>query len=472
MKKQWLLILVGSLIVLTSCMNEANDPKAKYVFLFIGDGMGISQVYSTELYLASVNGNKQTNNLNLSKFPVQSYMTTYSSNSWITCSSASGTALASGFKTNNGVLGKDSSLTINFETIAEKAKLAGFKVGILSSVGINHATPASFYAHQNSRGMYYDIAMELPVSNFDYFGGGGFMSAKGKGEKQSDAYENAEKLGYTYIHSKEAIQNIKNGNEKVLAVNPFLLSNAEFAWEIDNVKESVSLAEFTKKGIEVVNNPKGFFMMVEGGKIDWACHANDGAASIKEVLAFDSAIAEALEFYKMHPDETLIIVTADHETGGMIIGNENEPNLGLLKNQNISAQEFGRLLVNVQQTNPKATFEQLLELVQQHFGLGDASKGLALSAKEIALLKKAYDETFAGTKGLNPDKEYLDINANKTIPDIAVYLLNHKAGISWTSNDHSATPVPVRVIGQGQQYFTVPIDNTDIPKIIAKVMGL
>jgi alkaline phosphatase len=453
-------------------MNKANEPKAKYVFLFIGDGMGISQVYSTELYLASLNGNRQTNNLNMSKFPVQSYMTTYSSNSWITCSSASGTAMASGFKTNNGVLGKDSTLTINFESIAEKAKLAGYKVGILSSVGINHATPASFYAHQNSRGMYYDIAMELPVSNFDFFGGGGFITPKGKGENQPDAYENAEKSGYTYIHSKESIQNIKKGSEKVLAVNPFLLSKAEFAWEIDNAKESISLAEFTRKGIELIDNPKGFFMMIEGGKIDWACHANDGAASVKEVLAFDMAVAEALQFYKMHPDETLIIVTADHETGGMIIGNENEPNLGLLMNQNVSAQEFGRLLVNVQQTNPKATFEQIMELVQQHFGLGSDSKGLALSAMEIAMLKKAFDETFDGSKGLDPDKEYLDISANKTIPDVAVYLLNHKAGISWASNDHSATEVPVRVIGPGQQYFTAPIDNTDIPKIIAKLMGL
>jgi len=472
MKKQWLFFLVGTFIALTSCMSEANEPKAKYVFLFIGDGMGTTQVYSAELYLASLNGNRKTDNLNFSKFPVQSHMTTYSSDSWITCSSASGTALATGFKTNNGVLGKDSSLTINFETVAEKAKKAGFKVGILSSVGINHATPASFYAHQNSRNMYYEIALDLPLSNFDYFGGGGFMTPKGKDEQLPDAYENAEKAGYTYVHSLEAIQQIKNGNDKILAVNPFLLNKAEFAWEIDGVKESVSLAEFTKKGIEVVNNPKGFFMMVEGGKIDWACHANDGAASVREVLAFEAAVAEAVNFYKLHPDETLIIVTADHETGGMILGNENEPNLGLLKNQNISAQEFGRLLVNVQQSNPKATFEQILELVQQHFGLGDASKGLSLSTKEMALLEKAFNETFNGSKGLDPDKEYLDINANKTIPDIAVYLLNRKAGISWTSNDHSATPVPVRVIGQGQQYFTAPIDNSDIPKIISKVMGL
>ncbi|HAN00252.1 MAG TPA: alkaline phosphatase [Marinilabiliales bacterium] len=472
MKKFLVAFTAGLMLVFVSCTTQHQEPKAKYVFLFIGDGMGATQVYSTELYLSALNDVRSTTNLNLSKLSIQSYMTTYSANSWITCSSASGTALASGNKTNNGVLGKDSSLTVKFETVAEKAKKAGFKVGILSSVGINHATPASFYAHQNKRSMYYEIASELPLSNFDYFGGGGFISPKGKDGQQPDAYELAAQAGYQYLHTAESIKNIKAGDRKVLAVNPVLLSNGEFAWEIDKNKESISLAEFTRKGIEVVDNPKGFFMMVEGGKIDWACHANDAAASIHEVLAFDKAVAEAIKFYNQHPDETLIIVTADHETGGMMIGNGVEPNLRLLENQKTSVQEFGRILVQFQQTNPKATFEQVMELIGRYFGLGDASKGLGLTSEELAQFKESFQKTFDGGKGLDPDKDYLEQETDISIPSLAVAILNKKAGIGWTSFDHSATPVPVRVMGQGQNYFVSSIDNTDIPKIMGKMMGL
>ncbi len=472
MKKFIIASVAVWMLIFTGCSNQPLEPKAKYVFLFIGDGMGTTQVYATELYLSEINNLRSATNLNLSQLPVQSHMTTYSANSWITCSSASGTALASGNKTNNGVLGKDTSLTINFESIAEKAKKAGYKVGILSSVGINHATPASFYAHQNKRNMYYEIAKELPMSNFDYFGGGGFISPRGRNEQNPDTYELAIQAGYQYVNTAEAIQNLRASDQKILAVNPVLLSSSEFAWEIDKVEGSVSLADFTRKGIEVVKNPNGFFMMIEGGKIDWACHSNDAAAEIHEVIAFDKAIAEALEFYKQHPDETLIIVTADHETGGMIIGNNVEPNLKLLENQKASAQEFGKILIQFQQNNPKATFEQVMELIGSYFGLGDSKKGLELTPEELAQFKSAYCSTFDGSKKLNPDKDYLEQELEISIPSLAVATLNRKAGIGWTSFDHSASPVPVRVLGQGQNYFVSTIDNTDIPKIIGKVMGL
>jgi alkaline phosphatase len=472
MRKITRLLFLSFLIGISACTNQANEQKAKYVFLFIGDGMGVNQVYSAQLYKAAQAKQYEPVELNLTQLPVQSYMTTFSANHLVTCSSASGTALASGHKTNNGVLGKDTSLTINYETVAEKAQKLGFKVGILSSVGINHATPASFYAHQNSRGMYYEIAGELPQSNFDYFGGGGFIKPKGKTNDKPDAYQIAVDNGYNYVHTTIGIEALKNGAQKVLAVNPELYDGGEFYWEIDKKEGSVSLAEFTRKGIEVLDNPKGFFMMVEGGKIDWACHSNDAATSIHETLAFDDAVAEALEFYKLHPDETLIIVTADHETGGMILGNGGyDVHMELLANQTISAQEFGREVVDFQQKNPKASFDEVMTLVQKYFGLGNESKGLALSDEELAQFKNVYTQTFKGNKGLNPDKNYLDANDLPTLPDLAISVLNKKAGVGWASTDHSGTPVPVRVIGQGQRNFTQSIDNTDVPKIVAKLMG-
>lgn len=472
MRKLIFLFMLSSLMLASACSNQTAAPKAKYVFLFIGDGMGANQVYSTQLFKAALAGNTEPAELNFTTFPVQAHMTTYAANSLVTCSAASGTALASGHKTNNGVLGKDTSLTISFESIAEKLKKAGFKVGILSSVGINHATPASFYAHQDHRGMYYEIAKELPLSGFDYFGGGGFINPTDRDKSKTDAYQLATEAGYTLANTAEAIDSLKAGDEKVFAVNPGIYPGGDFYWTIDKKEESLSLAHFVKKGIEVLNNPQGFFMMVEGGKIDWACHSNDAATSIHETIDFDKAVAEALAFYQQYPDETLIIVTADHETGGMMVGNGSEVNIGLLQYQNISAQEFGRTLVNFKENNPKASFDEVMALVQSHFGLGDADKGLELSPEEVKLFKDVYAELFKGGKGLNPDKDYLADNESLTLPELALQVLSNKAGISWASNGHSGTPVPVFAIGQGQNYFSSRIDNTDIPKIVGKVMNV
>ena len=138
----------------------------------------------------------------------------------------------------------------------------------------------------------------------------------------------------------------------------------EFYWEIDQKEAAFSLADFTKKGIEVIDNDKGFFMMVEGGKIDWACHGNDGATMIHEVLAFNDAVKEAYEFYKKHPDDTLIIVTADHETGSMYTGINYETHPELLKYQKISVQEFKRKMTELEDTNPELSFKALLKYKQ------------------------------------------------------------------------------------------------------------
>lgn len=197
MKKIVIGLLFISLVIggTTGC-NKESTPKAKYVFFFIGDGMGLNQVYLAELYKASLEGKIGNSPLNLSQLPIQSYMTTYSANHNITCSSASATAMATGYKTNNGVVCKDTSLTIKYETIAEKVKAAGYEVGVLSSVGIDHATPACFYAHQDSRNMYYEISLELAESKFDYFGGGGFHYPTGEEENMTNAYDKASELGY------------------------------------------------------------------------------------------------------------------------------------------------------------------------------------------------------------------------------------------------------------------------------------
>ncbi|WP_158847616.1 alkaline phosphatase [Algibacter sp. L1A34] len=465
-------IMIISMAFFCAIGYSQTKQNVKYVFLFIGDGMGANQVYATEMYLNAKPNEIKADKLLMSSFPVNSNMTNYSASSYVTTSCAAATAMSTGFKTNNGIIGKSPDKKIAYENISQKAKNAGFKVGILSSVMIDHATPASFYAHQDSRNMYYEISMELPNYNIDYFGGGGFHHPKGKKGDQPDSFKNAKKKGYTIADSHKEFNKLKNGDEKIIAINPEMYPSGEFYWAIDKKEGTLSLADFTKKGIEVIDNDKGFFMMVEGGKIDWACHGNDGVSMVHEVLAFNDAIKEAYEFYKQRPDETLIIVTADHETGALSTGINYATHPELLKYQIISVQEFKRKMTELKNTDPKVSFNTILDLVQADFSLGNNDIGLSLDDKELALLKSAYSKQFKGNKKVNADADYLSKTAVKSVGETAAFILNKKAGISWGSGDHSGTPVPVRVIGKGQEEFSEYFDNTDLPKKIEKLMGI
>lgn len=458
--------------LLVAISYSQTETNAKYVFLFIGDGMGVNQIYTTEMFLNANSGEIKVDRLLMNNFPVSSNMTTYSANTFVTGSAAAGTAMATGFKTTNGVLGKSPDHKITYENISVKAKNAGFKVGILSSVMIDHATPASFYAHQNSRNMYYEISMELPNYNIDYFGGGGFHYPKGEDGDQADSYDNAIKHGYTVANSHKEFNKLKNGDEKVFAINPEVYPLGEFHWAIDKKEGALSLADFTKKGIELLDNDKGFFMMIEGGKIDWACHGNDAAAMVHEVLALNDAVKVAYEFYKERPDETLIIITADHETGSMYSGINYAMHPELLKYQKISVQEFKRKMTTLKNSGKNVSFNSLLDIIQADFGLGNKEIGLSLDDEEITLLKIAYEKQFKGNTKVDPDADYLSTDDIKSIAETAAYILNTKAGIGWGTSDHSGMPVPVRAIGAGEEEFSEYFDNTDLPKKIQKVMGI
>lgn len=445
---------------------------AKYVFLFIGDGMGVNQIYSTELFMDAQSGVIKDSKLLMNTFPVSSNMTTYAADTYVPCSSSTGTAMSTGYKTNNGVLCKSPDLSVEYETFSSMAKNEGFKVGIVSSVAIDHATPASFYAHQDARSMYYEISMELPEYDIDYFGGGGFHYSRGKKGKKPDAYKNAVTKGYTIANNAFGFNLLKNGTEKVFAINPVLYPYGEFYWAIDKKEGAFSLADFTAKGIEVLENDKGFFMMVEGGKIDWACHANDAATMVHEVLAFNDAIEVAYEFYKEHADETLIIVTADHETGSMFTGHDYAMNPELLKHQKISSQEFTRVISELKTNKPASTFDDVMALVSDNFGLGIDSVNLTLSAADSAQLQTAYNLEFIEKQVVDADADYLDSSDELTISETAVSILNRKAGIGWGSDDHSGMPVPVRVIGAGQEYFTDYFDNTELRGLMQEAMDI
>ncbi len=473
MKRLFFVLIAIVLVNLTSCNNVNNkqEHEAKYVFLFIGDGMGVNQVYLSELYLAAKNGKDLDEKMLFNQFPVQSRMTTYSYNNLITCSSASATAISTGHKTNNEVVCKSPDLQTNYETLGHKMKQAGYKVGILSTVQINHATPACFYAHQDSRRQYYQIGMQLPDSEIDYFGGGGFRDPQGKKHDQPDAYKNAVDKGYNYVNTAEDFNNLKLGDEKVLAVNPEKYQSGECYWDIDKKQGALPLADFTKKGIELLDNEKGFFMMVEGGKIDWACHINDAGSMANEVLDFNNAIKVAYDFYKKRPNETLIIVTADHETGGLYTGIKGKIKPQLLLLQKESVQEFATKIEQLKAQDTKPTFNTIMALVSETFGIG--TKDLELTEEQLSMLKRAYKWEFdKSNKTKTNTMSFLSMYKNKSVAQVAEHILCEKAGVGWGSLKHTSVPVPVRVIGCGQQYFSKYFDNADIPTLIGKAMQI
>jgi alkaline phosphatase len=293
----------------------------KYVFLFIGDGMGFAHITATEAYLAASTGTIGNASLSFTDFPTMGLATTYSLNSYITCSAASGTALATGVKTNNRMLAVTPSGK-KLRSIAYDLKDAGYKIGIATSVSINHATPAAFYANDTSRANYYAIATQLAPSGFDFFAGSGFIYPKDPKGTEEDVYDQIKQAGYVIVHTPEELEQTPVSQKIVMAQKKEHGSEA-LVKAIDRSRKSNcdgwTLADFTKTGIDRLTGPQGFFFVIESGQIDWMAHANDAAAMIYEMIDFSKTIELAIDFYEKHPNETLIIVTADHETGGLAL---------------------------------------------------------------------------------------------------------------------------------------------------------
>lgn len=321
MKRSAIILLALMSLSLTGWVTAyAGVPKAKdakYVFFFIGDGMGLQQVTLTETYLAREKGVKGRELLNFSKFPVTGLVSTYSANADITCSAAAGTAMSTGYKTKNGMLGMDPD-TNRLESITYKIHRKEIQVGIISTVTLDHATPAAFYAKYPDRKGYYEIAGQLPESGFEFFGGGGFVYPSGKDKNQPDIYSLMKQKGYTVVRGAENLPEVKTPGK--LALFQSAGKEGELPYAIDRSNDDLTLREIVKSAIGHLYSKKGFFIMAEGGKIDWAAHSNDSKTDILEIIDFADAIEVAYNFYLEHPDETLIVITSDHDTGGLGLG--------------------------------------------------------------------------------------------------------------------------------------------------------
>lgn len=446
----------------------------KYIFLFIGDGMTYPQFTAASDYLGAVKSENKVvdaENLAFMDFPVVGNATTFDASSFCPDSASTATSISTGFKTLSGVINMDTSKTLAYETVAEKLKKQlGYKVGIVSSVPINHATPAAFYAHQPSRNNYYEIGQELVNSNFDYFGGGDLLQVTGKENDKKSLYDLATEKGYKVVNTKQDILKLTAANQKTIAISPDVIGGA-LPYEVDRKTGELSLADFTRKGIDVLFNDKGFFMMVEGGKIDWACHANDAVASIQDTLAFDAAVQEAVKFYNKYPNDTLILVTGDHETGGMTIGfagTQYSTYLPQLSEQSMSYEAFDAKIATYR--TDKTSFENVLKDVQKEFGLvteankdQTAYENMVMTPYELKQLETAYALSMIPSKERTlTDADKLLYGGYEPLSMAVTHLLNNKSGIGWTSYSHTGLPAAVFARGLGADMFGGSYDNTDL----------
>ena len=204
------------LLLFLSCLTLAQG-RAKYVFYFIGDGMGVNQVNGTETYLAALEGRIGTTPLCFGQFPYTGLVTTFSATNGVTDSAAGGTALAVGQKTKNGTIGMDKGHTTEIKSIAEEAKEKGYAVGIATSVSVDHATPSSFYAHVKDRGMYHQIGKELIEANFDFYAGSDFLKPESKNTNDSkDLYSQCKDAGYVIAKGYDDFRKKSKKADKVI----------------------------------------------------------------------------------------------------------------------------------------------------------------------------------------------------------------------------------------------------------------
>ena len=451
-------------------MAVAGTARPKYVFVFIGDGMSTPQrMVGEEFAVKTGHGPLVMNTL-----PYQATTRTKSANTIITDSAAAATAIACGRKTNNSMLG----MTPDGERLtscAEVAKAAGLKVGIITTVTIVHATPAGFYAHRRSRGASYQIALDLIASGFDYFAGGGVYDKfddRKDPEYRGNVFDLARQAGYVIATNKAEWAALKPGTK---SWSIFANSALEFAIDADG--RQPTLAEMLKKGVDVLDGPDGFFIMCEGGKVDYACHANDAATNLHDILALDDAVKVALAFLDKHPAETLVIVTGDHETGGLSMGfagTGGKFKVEHLVHQKCSTEKFSQEVKTLLRNNPDYTFEDMQTLLSKKFGFvfdGPADDPMKLSAAEVDDLKKALEADRSNVKRRLSDTTAHDVVRKYIFGRTACRIMAVHAGVGWSSYSHTALPTLTTAAGCSADILIGMTENADIGVRLKKLFG-
>lgn len=451
----------------TCCAAKA---APKYVFLFIGDGMGMGPVMSTLAYQRMAH---PTDTLVMSTFPVVSWCQTYSASSPVTDSAAAGTALSTGTKTKNTMLGMGPD-TVAVTSIARQFKDKGWGVGIITTVAPDDATPGAFYTHVPNRNMFYQIDCDAAASGYDFIAGAGLRGLKDKDGKPTDVLERFAAAGVSVVHGLDTMPEATPGTRVLLLSPEGVGEDNNVGYTIDSVPEALKLPEMTRVGLTYVQRTaaepgRPFFMMIEGGNIDHALHGNDGGAAIKEIINFDQAIRVAYDFYLQHPDETLIVITADHDTGGMTLGNNvlhYDAKPQLIDSQRVSKEEFSAYCKGILKSRRIYRWDDMKEYLTDKLGLFTI---VPVSAEQEKTLRDKFEACF--TQRNSADEKTLYASFNAFAVDVFRHL-NGQTGFGFTTTSHTGNPVPVFAVGVGACRFKSLNNNKNIPEIIRTLTGL
>jgi alkaline phosphatase len=454
MKKRYLPYLLAAVFVMLFLTGTAFSAERSFenVIVLVADGMGSTHTTVARWYKGSP--------LALDRMNVGA-VRTYSADSLITDSAPAATAFATGHKASNKMIGVlPESVTIPgvnsipgnlmykpVATVLEGAKLSGRSVGIVATSNIQHATPAGFSAHWPDRKNFNEIAEQQVHLNMDVVLGGGkkYLAPKAKGGARIDDEDLLEVLksrGYDFVETKDAMQD--STSSKLWGI----FADVDMAYDFDRKifhPEQPALSEMTKKALEILSkNPKGFFLFIEGSKIDWASHANDPIGVISDILAFDDAVKAALDFAQTN-GKTMVIAFSDHGNGGMSIGNKTtDSNYSKLSYESVFVPLKKAILTGegLEKVITKdLSNENIRKVMAKYAGIDD------LTENEIDDVKKAKPGRINQTTGP---------------------MVSRRANIGWTTNGHTGEDLFFYVYGLNKQIGLV--DNTDIAHIIAKGM--
>lgn len=456
-----------SALILPACFMSLQAADApKYIFYYIGDGMGFNHVLNAQIFSDEVLRADST--LTMLRFPVASMARTHSASSDVTDSAAAGTALATGRKTRNNMLGMDAD-TVAVTSIAKTLFDKGWGVGLVTTVAIDDATPGAFYAHVPSRSEYMTVGRQLAESGYQYAAGAGLRAARDNDGARTPLLDYFAEQGVTVACGPEGLA---TEADRLLVLSNDTVKTWNVGYTVDSIPGALTLPAMTAAGIRQLSrvSPDRFFMMVEGGNIDHAGHANDGGTIMREVINFDQSLALAWQFYLAHPDETLIVVTADHETGGMSIGTTTtgySVRPAVAAAQKVSKEEFSEYVKSLARDRRVYHWPDMEEYLADNLGFGSAVK---LTPEETAELSEMFENMMAGRNSA-PDQETLYATFDGFSARV-FELLNDKAGLGFTTIKHTGAPVPVFAAGVGASEFSGVNDNTDLPrKILSIALG-
>lgn len=445
-------------IAMASAVTVSAAEAPRYIFYFIGDGMGVAPALAAQTY-NRMKGNNTP--IMMMQFPVAGLVTTYSASSPVTDSAAAGTALSTGSKTKNSMLGMNAD-TVAVTSVAKHLQDMGYGIGITTNVCPDDATPGAFFAHVPNRGQYANIAKDAAVSGYKFIAGAYLRGLKDKDGNDTGVLKAFKDNNIDYVKGIDEARASKS--EKVFMVYPDSIASTSY-YTIDSIPGFISMPDITQTCLDHLLkwSPDKFFMMVEGGNIDHAAHGDDGGAVIKDILNFNEAIEIAYNFYLKHPDETLIVVTADHNTGGMALGNSFVsynfyPQY--IDYQRVSKDQFNSQLKAMLRSRRIYRWDDMKEFLTEKLGFWT---NVPVNEKQTQMLKDKFEQTFEKHAG---DEQKTLYNSFSGFTAAVFNVFNDICGIGWTTTNHTGDYVPVYAIGAGSADFSGIIDNTSIPQRI------